>query len=140
MTISESLRKRIIEQAQNRCGYCLVSAQFIYAPMEIDHLIPTAKGGKDTEDNLWLACPRCNNHKSDLLDVVDPVTSITVRLFDPRTQIWSEHFEWSKDDLAKIVGKSAVGRATVDTLKLNSNDNLQFRRLLVSIKHYPPFL
>lgn len=104
MSVSETLRKSIIEQAHNRCGYCLVSAQYVYAPMEIDHLIPIAKGGGDDEDNLWLACPRCNNHKSDLLDVFDASTNTSVRLFNPRTQIWTEHFDW----LAVISQSSSV--------------------------------
>lgn len=35
-------------------------------PMEIDHIIPEALGGLTEEDNLWLACPLCNEHKKEI--------------------------------------------------------------------------
>ena len=36
------------------------------AHLEIEHIIPLAKGGTDDESNLWLACPICNGHKSEM--------------------------------------------------------------------------
>lgn len=65
------------------------------ARLEVEHLIPLAKGGTDDEENLWLACPICNGHKSDKVDAVDPETGATVPLFNPRTQAWWEHFAWT---------------------------------------------
>jgi 5-methylcytosine-specific restriction endonuclease McrA len=38
------------------------------ARLEIEHIIPLARGGSDDEGNLWLACPICNGHKSDKID------------------------------------------------------------------------
>ncbi|WP_260441293.1 HNH endonuclease [Microcystis sp. M31BS1] len=31
--------------------------------LEIEHIIPKAKGGSDDEYNLWLACRLCNGYK-----------------------------------------------------------------------------
>ena len=41
-------------------------------PMTIDHIIPRAKGGVSNEDNLCLACSRCNGRKRDQTRARDP--------------------------------------------------------------------
>jgi hypothetical protein len=61
-------------------------------PMELDHLIPTARGGPTDESNLWLACSVCNEHKGQRMIVEDPETGDSAPIFDPRHQVWSEHF------------------------------------------------
>lgn len=33
------------------------------ARLEIEHIVPLARGGNDDEANLWLAYPLCNAHK-----------------------------------------------------------------------------
>jgi 5-methylcytosine-specific restriction endonuclease McrA len=33
----------------------------------VDHVIPLARGGTNTLDNLVIACVRCNNEKNDML-------------------------------------------------------------------------
>lgn len=137
MSISNKLRERVFMAAGYRCGYCRVHADYVYAPMQIDHIIPTAHSGDDTEDNLWLACPRCNLHKADKLDGIDPESNRSTALFNPRTQRWSEHFIWQEDN-ATIVGKTAIGRATVIALRLNAVEALRFRRLLVAAGWQPP--
>ena len=57
------------------------------ARLEVEHIIPLAKGGADDESNLWLACPICNGHKSDKVTALDPETRTVVPLFNPRTQV-----------------------------------------------------
>ena len=61
--ISDKLRQKIVAKARNRCGYCLGELRYIFAPLEIEHILPTALGGTDEEENLWLACRLCNSHK-----------------------------------------------------------------------------
>lgn len=72
--------------AQNRCGYCLSQQYLVMARLEIEHILLLARGGTDAEENLWLACPICNGHKSDKIEGLDPDTGETVPLFNPRTQ------------------------------------------------------
>jgi len=61
--LSTALRAAVRLAATNRCGYCLTSQAYIPWPLEIDHIIPRARGGSDAEDNLWLSCRACNLFK-----------------------------------------------------------------------------
>ena len=59
----ETIFARVREAAGSRCGYCLAPQAYALQVLEIEHIVPTARGGADTEDNLWLACRLCNNAK-----------------------------------------------------------------------------
>jgi hypothetical protein len=50
-------------------------------------------------------------------------------LFHPRKDTWSEHFEW---DGARIVDRTAIGRATVHVLSMNADDLLLIRAELLA--------
>jgi hypothetical protein len=93
------------------------------ARLEIEHILPLAKGGSNAEENLWLACPICNRYKSDKTTAMDPETGSTVPLFNPRAQMWSDHFRWSEDGL-RIIGRTAVGRATIAPLHLSDDPDV----------------
>jgi 5-methylcytosine-specific restriction endonuclease McrA len=93
--IPAEIDRRVRETARHRCGYCLSPQHLVMAHLEVEHIVPLAKGGTDDEANLWLACPICNGHKSDKTEAVDLETGATVPLFNPRTQAWVEHFAWS---------------------------------------------
>jgi hypothetical protein len=131
VSITEELRARIHAQAGDRCGYCQSAQRYVFAPLEIDHIIPTARGGTDEEENLWLACRMCNGFKGDRTHGLDPLTGQEVPLFDPRQQRWAEHFTWSADGL-QIVGLTPCGRATVVTLQLNNVIAVMVRQEWVS--------
>src|SRR5204863_7670295 len=97
--IPADIQRRVREAARNRCGYCLSPQHLVMARLQIEHIIPRAKGGTSAESNLWLSCPLCNNYKGDLTRVPDPETGEEVPLFNPRLQQWSEHFAWTADGL-----------------------------------------
>jgi hypothetical protein len=136
-SIPEAVRARVREQAGHRCGYCLAPQRHVLGWLEIEHIIPQARGGSDDEDNLWLGCRLCNNYKSNQLDGLDPETGQRVRLFDPRRQRWAEHFAWSEDG-TRILGQTACGRATVLCLQLNNPIAVMVRREWVSVGWHPP--
>jgi hypothetical protein len=135
--VPSALRARVSAQARHRCGYCLTDARIVDALMEIDHSIPRSLGGLTEESNLWLACSHCNQHKSDRIAAFDPMTGERVRLFDPRRQVWSEHFAWSASG-DSVVGRTVVGRATVVALKLNCVELVRARQRWVSGGWHPP--
>lgn len=56
--------------------------------------MPRSKGGSDDPDNLAWACMGCTGIKYNDTSAIDPITMETVPLYNPRTQNWSEHFQW----------------------------------------------
>jgi hypothetical protein len=106
-------------------------------PMHVEHITPVAQGGSSDADNLWQACPLCNGHKGTQTKSVDPLTDEQVWLFNPRHQVWSDHFCWSKDG-TQIIGLTPVGRATVLALKLNNEHLVRARRRWVAVGWHPP--
>lgn len=57
--VSNRMRFAIYKRDNNRCRMCGRST----GDLEIDHIIPIAKGGKSTYDNLQTLCKRCNQAK-----------------------------------------------------------------------------
>jgi len=135
--IPESVRERVRRDAGDRCGYCLSSQRYVLGPLEIDHITPRARGGGDDERNLWLACRMCNGYKGSQTHARDPWSGRRLKLFDPRRQRWSRHFAWS-DDGARIVGRTACGRATVVAIRLNHPVAVLVRRQWVAAGWHPP--
>ena len=56
--LSASKRKRILLRAKGRCMKCGSGKN-----LEIDHVVPLAKGGSNRLENLQLLCQRCNRMK-----------------------------------------------------------------------------
>jgi hypothetical protein len=135
--ISDALRARVRAQAGNRCGYCLVSQEYVPWTLEIEHIAPRSKGGTDDEENLWLACHSCNLFKSDQTHGRDPLSGRWVYLFNPRRQKWERHFCWSENG-DFIVGRTACGRATVVALNLNNLIAVTVRRNWIIAGWHPP--
>jgi len=54
-------RKNILRRDGHRCQYCGRHD----VPLTVDHIIPRAKSGEETWENLVAACVDCNNRKDD---------------------------------------------------------------------------
>ncbi len=134
--IAESVRQQVITRAHGLCEYCQ-SAQLIIVSIEIDHIIPEAKGGSDELENLCLACRGCNSFKQDFQHGIDPETQQETSLFNPRTQSWNENFKWDEESI-RVVGLTPTGRATVDRLRMNRSEVVAARRLWVRAGWHPP--
>lgn len=135
--IPKELHRRVAEDAGHRCGYCLGAESVTGMPLTIEHLIPRSLGGPTELGNLWLACWSCNLSKGARISAPDPKSGRSVRLFHPREQVWQEHFSWD-DSGVRILGKTAVGRATVDALRLNRPVAVNARRVWVVAGRHPP--
>ncbi len=106
-------------------------------PLVVDHVIPTSVGGRNELDNLAAACYRCNEFKGAKISGRDPLSNEEATLFNPRIQVWSEHFSWSDEGLyAK--GETATGRATVETLQLNNPYVTESRKIWIAEDWHPP--
>ncbi|MEI2690839.1 MAG: HNH endonuclease signature motif containing protein [Anaerolineae bacterium] len=124
-----SLREIVITRALGCCEYCQTPARYSPEVFEVEHIWSLSAGGTTTLSNLALACPACNRYKGRRQNAIDPQTMSEVALFNPRTQIWTDHFRWS-NDLREIIGLTAAGRATVITLRMNRSAVLIFRSAL----------
>jgi hypothetical protein len=56
-----------------------------------------------------------------------------VPLFNPRNQIWSDHFQWSNENRGILEGKTPCGLATIALLQINDSDMLTIRQLLARV-------
>jgi 5-methylcytosine-specific restriction endonuclease McrA len=54
-------RKNILRRDKHKCGYCGRGD----LPLTVDHILPKARGGVDSWENLITACLPCNNRKGD---------------------------------------------------------------------------
>jgi len=122
--VNRALVRTVWKRARERCEYCLIPKWALPLPFQIDHIIAEKHGGQTVENNLALACPHCNRFKGPNIAGVDPASDQTVRLFDPRRDIWEEHFQWEG---ARIVGRTPIGRASVQVLAMNADDLLLIR-------------
>jgi hypothetical protein len=104
--------------------------------MTVDHIDPN---GTDDPDNLCLACSSCNQSKYTAQKATDPDTGTAIRLFNPRNDRWTDHFEWI-DSGVRIEGKTEIGRATVARLKFNQPRFIRARSNWVISGNHPPNL
>jgi hypothetical protein len=135
--IPAELRRQIRQDAGHRCGYCRASERITATELVVDHIQPESVGGPTARENLWLVCTRCNQFKGSKIRATDPQTGEVVPLFNPRTQVWAEHFIWSEEG-TEIVGRTACGRATVEALCMNRELAVLARQRWVSVGWHPP--
>lgn len=130
-----TLREAVWQRACSCCEYCLMPQAFADAVHEMDHIIAEKHHGPTTLENLALACFHCNNHKGPNIAGIDPQAGEVTRLFHPRRDEWRVHFEWRGP---LLLGKTAIGRATVDVLNLNIRHRVLHRKSLIEEGVFPP--
>ncbi len=102
--------------------------------MHVEHIKPS---GGDNLDNLALACATCNLSKARATSAPDPDTGDLVLLFNPRIQVWAEHFEWIENG-TMLRGLTPVGRATIVRLQMNIARMVNARKVWVRAGEHPP--
>jgi hypothetical protein len=133
--ISVALRREVMERAGGCCEYCRTNTQDRAIDFAIDHVIAEKHGGPTQADNLSLSCYWCNSFKGSDLSSVDWAGDGTiVPLFNPRQQLWVDHFQI---DGVRIVPRTATGRVTVFLLQMNAPERIKERRLLLELGVYP---
>lgn len=136
-TLSKKLRQNVAERALHCCEYCQSQARFATQAFSVEHIKPRSLGGDMALDNLALACQGCNAHKYTKTEAYDHVTQQLAILYNPRQQLWYEHFQWNYD-FTLIIGISPTGRATVDALRLNRDSLVNLRHILYQAGNHPP--
>ena len=122
------LYSEVARRARHRCEYCHAPEWIFNLEFEVEHVVPRARGGSDEFPNLALACRSCNLRKGTAHRARDPSTGELVRLFDPRTDGWGEHFQVNLSNFY-VEGLTAVGRAAARRLGMNRLLSVRARRL-----------
>ena len=135
--LSARRKQAEFQRANGCCEYCRSQVHYSPNPFSVEHIMPHAGGGTDRPDNLALSCQGCNNCKYTSVDATDPVTGATVPLFHPRRQRWDEHFAWN-GDFTLVIGRTPMGRATVEKLQLNRGGVVNLRHVLRVVGEHPP--
>jgi len=126
--MDRALQREVRRIASGRCEYCHLAESLPRLKHVVDHIIARQHGGITALENLALCCGRCNLSKGPNIAGLDPVTGTIVRLFHPRRDRWQEHFRWEG---AALLGITAVGRATVTTLAIDSPIRVAGRQVLL---------
>jgi hypothetical protein len=132
--VPAAMRRRIAERADHLCEYCLIHEDDTFLGCQVEHVISEKHGGETTDANLAYACVFCNRFKGIDIATLSPRTGNLCRLFNPRTDLWAEHFRLEENS---VLGITEIGDATVRLLGLNDSDRLVEREALIEAGRYP---
>ena len=135
MTSWSEIGREVEQRAAGRCEYCRMHQSLQGATFHVEHIITRSLGGPSDSGNLAWACPSCNLHKSNRVEVQAPGVRETVLLFNPRSDKWDEHFCW---DGYYITGLTPVGRVTIDVFLLNHERRIKIRQAEALFSLFPP--
>lgn len=108
-SISKKTRFEVFKRDSFCCQYC--SARSPNVLLEIDHIVPVSKGGKNDIDNLLTACFDCNRGKSDNL-----LKSIPATLLE-KTKSKKESLKQYKDYLKALEEERIVFEMQIDAVQ-----------------------
>jgi hypothetical protein len=129
-----ALVELVWQRAARRCEYRQMPQDCDELLFEIDHIVAEQHGGKTVAGNLALACFSDNHHKGPNLAGVDPSTRRRTWLYNPRRHKWARHFRW---DGPILIGRTAIGRATIAVLGINLPHRVRHRTQLIAEGVFP---
>ncbi len=122
--IQVKLRNEVAQRASYSCEYCLLDEVKTGLFCEVDHVIGVKHGGPTEINNLAYACFNCNRNKGSDLASIDWDTEEIVRFYNPRSDIWAEHFRF---DRYAILPTTQIGKVTQTILRFNDPKRLMER-------------
>ncbi|MCZ7644808.1 MAG: HNH endonuclease [Planctomycetota bacterium] len=132
--IGAEVRRLVAARARGLCEYCLIHELDTFFGCEIDHIVSRKHGGTANPENLAYACMFCNRYKgTDLGSRLENRIEL-IRLFNPRSDWWSEHFAIIG---AEIVPRTDIGSVTCTILRMNDTERLLEREALRNAGMYP---
>ncbi len=133
--IPERIRREVAERAEFVCEYCRIPQVNPAVKHHIEHLRSRKHGGTNDVENLALACVACNLHNGSDNGSYDFETNNEfTRFFNPRIDIWTEHFRLNAN--AEIIPLTAEARVTVRILRFNNADRIEERFGLIEAGLY----
>jgi hypothetical protein len=90
--MTPALREQVRRRAGDCCEYCRMPQSATVLPHEADHIRAIKHNGPTELANLCWACALCNDYKGSDIAAYVPDSDQLVRLFNPRIDVWDEHF------------------------------------------------
>jgi ATP adenylyltransferase len=122
--VSDTLRYQVLREANGRCALCGITKDD--KPLDIDHIIPKARGGKTVYENLQVLCSTCNRTKRDTDDT------------DFRKIIAEDYKEdcifCKKSKGGKILHENDYAFATLDSYPVSEGHTL-----IIPKRHFPDY-
>lgn len=128
--MAKSLRQLVQARAKRRCEYCQLPESCDVQPFQMDHIRARKHAGASNLENIAWSCLPCNSYKGPNVAGYEPETDRLVPLFNPRKEVWSEHFAWKG---ARLIGLTPIGRTTISVLRINQPERVEHRRLLLTL-------
>lgn len=126
--MNAALRALVRQRANGLCEYCQLPDSVTELPHEADHIRAIKHDGPTELANLCWACAPCNDFKGSDVSAYIPGTDQLVKLFNPRIDLWQDHFWW---DGPALQGKTGIALATISLLRINSDRRVLFRQSLM---------
>jgi hypothetical protein len=131
---AEAYRELVVARAGGACEYCRLLEAATGVTFHIEHVAPRSHGGVTVLSNLALSCPGCNLAKAEKTTGADESGQMqrlfNPRDFDPSLLGWHLHFVLDRES-GLILPRTAVGEATVLTLRMNGALRVFARRLQI---------
>lgn len=103
MSISKKIRFEVFKRDGFQCAYCGKTPPAVI--LEIDHIDPKSKGGKDSINNLLTACFDCNRGKRDIpLDKAPPKISENLEILKAKEEQLKEYRKYINKIEKRIEG------------------------------------
>src|SRR3954454_12197388 len=99
--------------------------EFDESPACLDHIIARKHRGHTIAENLAYACYHDNSFKGDNIAGLDPFDRSLTRLFNPRSDLWPEHFALNQSEIMPL---TTIGRTTLYVLNMNAPVRVVARR------------
>ncbi len=122
--LSVKLRSEVALRASYCCEYCLIDEAKTGLFCEVDHVIGIKHRGPTESWNLAYACFNCNRNKGSDIASIDWDTKEFIRFYNPRSDIWAEHFRMEG---FRIVPTTQIGKVTEAILRFNDPKRLSER-------------
>jgi hypothetical protein len=132
--IAADLRRLVVARAEAICEYCLIAEEDTFYGCEADHIISEKHRGSTDANNLAYACVCCNQAKGSDVGSIHWETNTFVRLFNPRTDGWADHFELVG---SRVNGLTPIGGVTARILAFNNGERVLERKTLQDMGRYP---
>lgn len=126
------LREALIDEFDNKCGYCNCQLGVTSTP-EVDQFFPVSLFPEKAyePDNLVLCCSVCNRAKGNISPLDQDGQTI---MLNPRTDDFSDHI--LIDQTGKAKGLTEKGVFTIDSLKLNRPELIEYRKIQLLENEY----